>query len=396
MLFALSALLVLSVLWLAYRARIYRKALRYHPSTPSNYNLPVGRPVSIPFTVEESGTLLLELRLKSSPLGWFFDPWLKIRAGNETLEFWFERGIATNRHLVLPALPGVRYEFETKHLRVQPEANLWHYPAPDPGALAIVAPHPDDAEIAAGATYRAQPETTYILNVSQGEKGIAQLVPGMERSAQTSLTMTLRSFDAKTVPLLSGVAPDHIRDLGWPEAEFPLSEARRAELKEEIQRFLAATGAKRVVVPHPLLDGHAVHLDVATATAEAIKALGDPEVKLLASLIHVPGLRAYPIGKLGSGVALPPQAKPVKAFSRLEAYWLTGEDQTFKAFTLDANHDLRGLPAPFFEPLSLFNLVRYRLRERLTGAAAVASADYYRRSIRACELFLVIDPEEIT
>jgi|GEM_PF-6709761 len=398
MLPASIAIVLALILWGLYRGSIYRKAVRYKPTAGSEYLLPEGVPINAnAFELETTGTILLELKLRSTLLGRLFDPLVSVRIGDQTIEFYFERGISAPRHLVLPSTPKTRYTLTTRNVKIDSAARFWHYPSDstDRGPLAVIAPHPDDAEISAFAAYRAEPTNTHILNITQGEKGIAQLVPGLGKEAQQTLTATLRVFDACTIPQMVQVPAHQITDLSWREAEFPLSEARQANLSNEIERFLTTSGAKRIVIPHPLLDSHPAHLDVAQATVAAIRRIGDPAMKVLGVLIHVPGHRRYPIGKLGSGVALPPNAKAIKAFSSVEAFWLSEGDKMLKCFALDANHDLRGLPAPLAGDPDLIKLARYSLRSALTGVASVASSDYYRRSVRACELFLVYEFEDL-
>lgn len=376
MAWAASILILLPLLWAGYRVYIYRKALRYSPSESSKYALPEGLPLMLGEFRDlpsEEGVLLLEVDLASSLLGWLFDPSLTV--GGQ--EFCLERGIQGKRHLVLPLpLPGTAVHL--KHVRAKPSARAWVYQARGFEKLAIIAPHPDDAEIAAFATYRAH--SAHILNVTQGEKGLGP---------NPDVVGKMRTFDARTVPLLGGIPPENIRDLGWKESEFPLKADRLKELAAAILEFLKTTGAKQVVCPHPVMDGHQVHLDVIGATLKALVELNDPEVELLGALIHVPAARTYPIGPMNSPIALPVRQERQKAFDRLEAHWLSPDDQQLKIYALDANHDLRSVPLPYAEETGALAYARRRLRQKLTGTAKVASTDYYRRAVRACELFCV-------
>ena len=68
-----------------------------------------------------------------------------------------------------------------------------------------------------------------------------------------------------------------------------------------------------VVLPHPELDPHPDHIQASRALDEAI-ALGDwcPELRLLYAN-HLYDNDRWPMGPVGSGVALPPRQEPLPA-----------------------------------------------------------------------------------
>src|ERR1700751_1556200 len=129
-------------------------------------------------------TVLLELRVHARLLGALFDPFVEISCGDRTHRQYFERGAQGRRLLDLSPLfqsgeaaAGARVRLHGRMMRWQREAALRVFEAPplaDTNVL-IVAPHPDDAEIAAFGIYATH--HSWVVTITAGERG-GGLAPG--------------------------------------------------------------------------------------------------------------------------------------------------------------------------------------------------------------------------
>ena len=81
----------------------------------------------------------------------------------------------------------------------------------------VIAPHPDDAEIAAFAFYSAHHENAYVLTVTAGDFGPPNNYRFLEPDPQKAylLKAKLRIFNSITTPLVGGVPPQRCLNLGY-------------------------------------------------------------------------------------------------------------------------------------------------------------------------------------
>jgi len=274
----------------------------------------------------------------------------------------------------------------------------------------VLAPHPDDAEIAAYGVY--QSSLADVVTVTAGDAGGSNFdALWANEGEQYRAKGRIRTLDSLTVPFLGGLKPSAVRNLGYYDAtlrqlwlqrpnrvEPPLAELEEpgyfrrfnfdpelrdrefestwhslvADLLIELERVQPQT----VVVPHPLLDHHRDHQFTAIALFEALAQWGR-ECDILLYTNHAVGNEAFPLGPREGMTGLPAWNGEGLHLRRIFSHPLTDEDQRRKLIALEAMHDLR----PF------------DLRDGSEVIAVPPIYDYFRRGSRPNEIFFVTDLE---
>lgn len=371
-------------------------------------------------------TLVLAFEVKASLYGALFDPWLEL-AGQK---FSFERGCRGRRYLVLAAsqLDAVKtlLDLKTGHCRLGTAVDIFGFCQPDfhQRRLLILAPHADDAELAAFGLYQ-QAKEVMILTLTQGEtKADNYRTLGLDAQAAARLKGRLRTWDSLAIPLWGGVPQARCLQLGYyclqlgamraapqqPQASLDAGDcdtrpARRhnalslpgdsdgqptwnnlvADLAAVIQQF----GPQAILLPHPRLDPHPDHVAAGQALAEALTttpAACNEQIEhflLYANHLHTTDL--WPMGPAGGGICLPPNHTPEAGPA--PSIWLhplSPAQQLDKAMALAMQHDLRN-------PLPLKQRLRRLIQSALTGRhwPDTGRDDYFRKAVRSGELFFV-------
>ncbi|MFI5308409.1 MAG: PIG-L deacetylase family protein, partial [Polyangiales bacterium] len=245
--------------------------------------------------------------------------------------------------------------------------------------ILILAPHPDDAEIAAFGLYASHSRNTTIVTVTSGNAGDANYQDefGENIPAQYTFKGYLRAVDSVTVPWQGGVPPERCFNLGYFDARLaemhasphvPFSEKygpnedvapyRRANLGkllpeksranswanlvEDLVAVLRKVKPALIVMPHPGLDTHLDHRFVSVAAIEALARLKYKVTFLLYTNHAAENL--YPFGPAGSVMSLPPWAGPEVPVQGVFSLPLDREMQRRKLFALETMHDLRLSP----------------------------------------------------
>ncbi len=288
------------------------------------------------------------------------------------------------------------------------------------GAILILAPHPDDAEIAAFALYAGRNAT--IVTVTSGNAGDFNYRARVADPAEHYLLKGyLRAVDSVTVPWLGEVPPDRCFNLGYFDARLaamrlnpgqPVSEMygpnqdvlpyRRANigrlrpvtsrtntwnhLVEDLAALFRQVNPSIVVMPHPILDSHADHQYTAVAAVDALDRWdGRPTFLLYTN--HASENR-YPFGPAGTAMSLPPWSASDVIVERVYAHPVSPELQRRKLFALEAMHDLRLSP----EEQATCDVPGL---ERRPDYPRLPEVDYLRRGPRSEELFLVFGRDSI-
>jgi LmbE family N-acetylglucosaminyl deacetylase len=281
--------------------------------------------------------------------------------------------------------------------------------------ILVVAPHPDDAEIAAFGLYADRQAT--VVTVTAGNAGDMNYRASVSDPAEHyALKGYLRAVDSVTIPWQGHIPPERTANLGFfdgrldamylaPNQTFPevygantdVAPYRRVNLStlvsgaarsntwqhvvEDLVEVLRKVNPGIVVMPDPRLDTHPDHEFTSVALGQALEQWqGNPVFLLYTN--HTDGNR-YPYGPAGTVVSLPPGERHLsveKIYSHPTAHAL----QVRQLFALESMHDLRLSPD-----------------EQVTcSSAAVArrpdypripEVDYFRRAPRENELFFVFD-----
>lgn len=363
---------------------------------------------------EDSDTAVLEFSLRETR-GQY--PAIQIDTGDSNTIQYFEQGGGGQRYLdVSPllnsnlkagdfiALTGLGTQWNTQSAALITFSN----PPLEERRVLVIAPHPDDAEIAAFGVYQAA--NADVVTVTAGDAGGSNFdslwpIEGEQYRAKGRI----RTLDSLTVPFLGGLQPEAVRNLGYYDATLrqlwldrpntvapPLADLedsayyRRlnfdAELRDrkfesswqalvadlfyELERVQPET----IVVPHPRLDRHLDHQFTAIALFEALDQWGQ-ESEVLLYTNHAIGNEAFPLGPNNGMTGLPAWNGEGLHLRGLFSHPLTVEDQRRKLVALEAMHDLR----PF------------DLRDGSEVEGAPSIYDYFRRGARPNEIFFVTD-----
>lgn len=431
------ACLVVAVAGLGLRTREYDRYLLHDPAADVTLPFEPGSARCVKARVDARGfhwpdagvdwhTALLELRVHTRWSGRLRDPGLAVVAGDIAVRQYFERGVRGRRFVNLsafaarPPVPGQGLAITGTDLRWdEGPACLWLFDDPEPGGpTLVVAPHPDDGEIAAFSFY-ARPDT-WVVTLTAGEASLkAYPSIGADPEAQRAFVGQLRAWDSLVVPFFGGVPPARALQLGYPDG-------RLEELWSEPARTLAADAAPRelnlsplrlpartalsgqslvadlrfllerlapatVIAPHPLTEGHPDHRAAAFALARALDESGWRRGRLLLYTARAASDWHFPAGDDGAEVGLPPWFGQGPLGQRVRSVPLPLPQRERKRLALQAMHDL-GLPPPRVD--GAWALARRQAGEWY-GLALRPDRSYFRRAVRPSEVFFAIDAERV-
>ncbi|GLO28255.1 GlcNAc-PI de-N-acetylase [Pseudomonas putida] len=367
-------------------------------------------------------TLVLELRVKSSWLGRFLDPQVELVAGEQADRQTFERGVDGVRFLNLTGLAAPlqagALRLRGRHCRLAGQPRLWITPAVElqRRRVMVIAPHADDAELAAYGLY-SQADEAWLVTLTAGEieaEHYQQM--GLAKAEAARLKGRLRAWDSVAVPRWAGVAESRCVQLGYFCLQLPAMQAapdqpaasREADLADirvfrrfnpfplpadvdgaptwrnllaDLRALLEMARPEVLVMPHPQLDPHPDHICAQAAVLEALQGLAWQPQTLLCYANHLHDNDRWPMGDSGDGVALPPQQDAVQAWAPCSLV-LDLATQRDKAMALGMMHDLQP-PAPFKRRL------RRLLQRWLAGrrSSPYGENEFFRKAVRRHELF---------
>lgn len=363
-------------------------------------------------------TLILALKVKSGVLGRFFDPFVQFADDRQT----FERGVNGLRYLNLTgcaqALSGGELSLRGRFCRVAGQPQLWVLPQPDYSEqrIMVIAPHADDAELAAFDLY-SQAEEAWIVTLTAGEieaQHYQQM--GLEPAQAARLKGRLRAWDSVAVPRWAGVPQAQCAQLGYfclqlpamqaaPEQPIPSREADLTDtrlfrqfnsvalpgdedgaptwnnLLADLRALILRAKPQVIVLPHPAIDPHPDHICAHSAVIEALQGLAWQPDTLLGYANHLHDNDRWPMGNSGDGIALPPvfdASLTLRPYSRV----LSLEQQRDKAMALGMMHDLQPRAA-------LKRRVRRSIQRLLAGRkpSPYGENEFFRKAVRRHELF---------
>ncbi|WP_339455613.1 PIG-L deacetylase family protein [Pseudomonas sp. EA_65y_Pfl1_P120] len=368
--------------------------------------------------VDADATVVLAIKVKSTWLGRFFDPSVELVDDRQT----FERGVNGVRYLNLSGLALSDLTLRGRHCRLLGTPRLWAWTHPDYRAqrVMVIAPHADDAELAAFGLY-SQAENPWIVTLTAGEieaEHYEQM--GLDAVEASRIKGRLRAWDSIAVPLWAGVPQAHCVQLGYfclqlqamqaaPDLPFASREAELTDVRPfrqfnpfplpadsdglptwnnllaDLRQVLLMARPKVIVLPHPVLDPHPDHVCAQQAVMEALEGLEWQPTTVLGYANHLHDNDRWPMGASGDSVALPPVFD--SAYT-LQPYCLSvcEELQRDKAMSLGMMHDL--------QPRMPLKRRMRRAIQRLLAARTVSpwgENEFFRKAIRRHEIFWLID-----
>jgi LmbE family N-acetylglucosaminyl deacetylase len=289
-------------------------------------------------------------------------------------------------------------------------------------SILILAPHPDDAEIAAFGVY-AQRRAS-VVTVTSGNAGVPTYESVFDDLADLYLFKgRIRVIDSITVPWQGGIPPERTFNMGYfdarlaqmydkrneviPEMYRPNSdiavyrrenigsllpkrsrESRWENLVEDTLSILKKVNPEVIVAPHPRLDTHRDHQFTAVALGEAL-ARWRKRVTLLLYTNHADRNR-YPHGPAGTLMSLP---APTDMSGDVQVDGVYSHPvppnlQRLKLFALESMHDLR------YTPTRQYQLAKGDERSVMPEKPGPEpDITYLRRAPRSNELFYVYDQD---
>jgi LmbE family N-acetylglucosaminyl deacetylase len=426
-------LLLALVAWVAHEAW-FADHLFYSPKDDYQYNFPAASEVpgvsfvgehlrvDAPLSLTGDETLILATKLESTWLGRFFDPAVQLDGLDVADCQAFERGVDGVRYLNLSglgaALADGSLRLRGRFCRLQGAPRLWLFRQPDARQqrVMVIAPHADDAELAAFGLY-SQAQDAWIVTLTAGEieAGHYQQM-GMSPTEAARTKGRLRAWDSIAVPRWGGVPETHCVQLGYFCLQLAAMQAapdqpvasREADLSDtrlfrqfnpaplpgdidgaptwnnllaDLRALLLQARPQVLVMPHPAIDPHPDHICAQAAVLEALQGLEWQPQVILGYANHLHDNDRWPMGDAYSGVSLPPVFDPALQLTPY-CLQLPVARQRDKAMALGMMHDLQP-PMPFKRKL------RRWLQGLLAGRRwpAEGENEFYRKAVRRHELF---------
>jgi LmbE family N-acetylglucosaminyl deacetylase len=388
-------------------------------------------------------TAFLTLDVATTIAGRFREPHIQVLDGSIQYKQYFERSVRGERHLNLSPLLRERETGTGLRVRLKGERMRWKTPGVvslfdqhvrSDETILVLAPHPDDAEIAAFGLYASRPSNSWVVTVTAGEWGstdLSAIVPSAEEAL--ALRARLRVWDSLRIPPFGRVAPERCFNLIYPddrlgrmfceptrpfqiacESQLPraalrsrnndrefqtgTSECTWGGLVVELRRLLEKAKPDVIVAPHPLLDSHLDHVFTTVALRQALSNGAHQPRAIFLYVVHASGSSLFPDGPRDGMVSLPPLSfgpdRRLLADS-IYSHSLSPELQQAKYFAVEAAFDLRTFSPYDPTPRQLLRAVGHEFEALLRGST-VDSTCFLRRAPRPNELFYVVSPNSLS
>lgn len=429
--------LVLGILVWIIHETWYSDHLFYSPATDYKYQFDADQYYSLTLTkgvlnlppdcdISESDSLVLAIHIKAKPvLGRFFDPAVCIHTDNPDRQD-FEHSANGVRYINLTgqsrALLQQTLVLKGRYCSLANTAELFVFKNQDylSKRVMVIAPHADDAELAAYCLYSSAKESWVVtLTAGEIESGSFQQM-GLDQASAAKLKGSLRAWDSISIPLWAQVPQERCVQLGYfcmrlkamqsqPTEPFASLEAgindvryfRRfnrvslasdadglptwQNLLQDLQELIERVKPEVIVLPHPSLDPHPDHCAAQEAIKQVLSVTDWQPEALLQYANHSHDNDRWPMGNAGTGVALSPLHECDEAM-RLCVLQVSSDKQWEKAMALRMQHDLQST-------LSLKQRIRRSLQQVLSGRnwPLFGEDDFFRKTVRRHELFWVND-----
>lgn len=381
--------------------------------------------LDIPPRTPAGGAVFLELRIRSTPLGYWLEPFVEIESTQQRWRQPFERGGSGMRYVELSQIlrdGETPLRLKGHHLEICDQSVVLYYLQQDVDLdhqrILVLGTHPDDAEIAAFGVYADR--DAYVVTLTAGEAGEPGPFARFGGAAAYREKGRNRAWNSVTVPMLGGLSIMRTANLGYFDDTLPamrkspgtavrsqfagaefleafgqsqdasLIESRRnrratwANLVADLEHLVKTIRPDILVAPYPRLDAHPDHKMSTVALVEALKNLNWRHGSLLLYTNHLCSSDRYPFGGAGDLVSLPPGVDDI-FFDGIVSSPLDGEKQARKHMALDAMIDLR--PDIQVDSLrSVANTFKNVLKSTITDG----HTSYFRQAVRANELFFEV------
>jgi LmbE family N-acetylglucosaminyl deacetylase len=288
--------------------------------------------------------------------------------------------------------------------------------------ILVLAPHPDDAEIAAFGVYARRKAT--VVTVTAGNAGAPTYEAVFSDLPDLYLFKgRIRLIDSITVPWQGGIPPERTFNMGYfdarlaemhdnpdeviPEMYRPNTdlgvylkenigsllpkrsrESKWTSLVDDMLTLLKKVKPAVIAAPHPQLDTHRDHQFTTIALGQALARWRKP-ITLLLYTNHADRNR-YPYGPAGTLMSLPPPLANEVLLDQVYSHPVPPDLQRLKLFALESMHDLR------FSPTRQYQLAVDEDRAMMPEKPGPGpDITYLRRAPRSNELFYVYDQDTV-
>jgi len=366
--------------------------------------------------ITPNSTIFLAVKLKANLLGYLFDPYVKIGDDKQ----YFEKGAGGIRFLNLTGQKPLGLVIKGYFCQIAAHTSLHICPdfALDDQKIMIIAPHADDAEIAAFGLYSSNAANVSIITLSQGEveADFYQSKFKLNASDAAKLKGQIRSFDSVSAPIWGGVKTQNCLQLGYfclrlsemqqkPKQAFSSLEAQSADIRSarkfnalklpadkdglctwhnlvaDLAACIEHFAPQIVITPHLEFDAHPDHIAATNALKEALSLTKKQPAAFLLYANHLTQHDLLPLGKQGYGTPLPPAFFERKS-EHIFSFYLDKTTQINKKISLDLMSDLQN-------PLSFKKTMRRILQTVLTNRTwqNLREDEFMRKAVRRHENF---------
>lgn len=380
-------------------------------------------------SIDNDTTVFLKIYVDTTKLGKYFTPKISVMYKGKTLNHTLEPYSKGIRYINLSQLNltrGTTLKIDTTLVSLHDQAVellIYKNPVFINKKILIIAPHPDDAEIAAFGLYSQYSKNIHIVTITAGDAGNNNVYKDIYTNTKKQYLSKgkIRTLDSITVPLLGGVLPQKCINLGYFDHTLrTMHNNKLKQIKGEYTKLLDINTFRRynvssllkeinasstwpslihdmttllnkikpdiIVTPHPKLDRHSDHIFSTEALLEALQQSSIRQGKLFLYTNHAIGSEYYPYGNMGDPITLPPVYKNTNLyFDSIYAHPLSKDVQDNKIFALEAMSDLRFLSS------------KNKFKERCTDEPNIICKDYsyLRRAVRSNELFFIVDIKKL-
>jgi hypothetical protein len=375
-------------------------------------------------------TSFIKLNLNTNLKSNFFRPEIKIYNDKNIINQ-FEIGAKGIRYINISNLTndnGKELIIESKNISVddqEVELIIFNNVNVKDSKILVIAPHPDDAEIASYGLYSTNNDT-FILTITAGEAGINTYDEIYKDSTEQYLQKgKLRTWNSITVPLLGGISIENCINLGFFDGTLKtMYENRNKDIEglytktnnintfrkynvsklqtylkgssnwislvENIKVLLDTIKPELIITPYPVIDSNSDHKFTTVALLEALKGKNIKNGRLLLYTNHHSKSEFFPFGNSGYGITLPPNLNDSLYFNSIYSIPLSTTIQNDKMFALEAMNDLR-LDTEWLNVKGSAKITSEIFLRKILAK----DKDYFRRAVRSNELFFVVDINKI-
>ncbi len=388
----ISALIV--VFFYAYCIeRRYRESFRYNPKADYNYAFPEDSSFQVmlekdgflwPSPKTDTDTAFLKVSVHSNWTSIFFPPYMEIHSHGIVVKQYFEKTSSGIRYVNLSPLlakvptlvPGEKLVIKGHHLSWASgvtDLYLFQNLELKRARVLVLAPHPDDAEIAAFGLYNDQDAS--IITITAGERGKSKYKRFFKTPQKHALFQgKIRTWDSLVIPFWGNISPKKCLNLGYfdgtlktmacnPDQKIhsesigtsDLNTFRQYNISDllprdtpaeptwnnlvtDLERLLTKINPSIIVTPNPLTDGSPDHQFTTLALLEALQRISSIQGSLYLYTVHSAYTTRWPFGTEESTVSLPPFFSKLSFFEKIYALHLSSDVYNRKFFALDDLH----------------------------------------------------------